>query len=105
MSEALRIIKPDDLKSILLSHEFIVVEPISPQVFIYELGGDDFVEKEVIEIEEAAISKLEEWVESKIIIVRDFKAKPASYYYDIWFESDGERPESAREQASALGLV
>jgi hypothetical protein len=108
MNKTFRTIKHDEVAEILAGNEFIVVEPITPEVFIYGHNDDGFFEKEFIFLEDDVIEVLASWADSKIIAQREFEDKIAGYYYDCWCDKedgDGLRPENAREQAFALGLV
>jgi len=100
----LRVITRDDLVSILNGSEFIVVEPLTPEAFIYVADGKFMSYQEPVEIDEQAADTLQEWAESQTVVMRNFDDYPAGYYYDIWFDMDGVRPSHAAYRATRLGI-
>lgn len=100
----LRVIKRDDLASILNGPEFIVIEPITPEAFLYVADGEFMSYQEPVEIDEKAVNTLQEWAKSQTIVMREFDEVPAGYYYDIWHDIDGIRPSHATYHANRLGI-
>jgi len=107
MNKSIRTLNLDEVTVMLKGDEFIVVDPIASESFIYDIDIDGYFEKEFVFLAEDVIPTLERWSESKIIVNRTFSDKPCGYSYCGWGDLDGDtgkEPEITRKQAIALGL-
>jgi hypothetical protein len=105
MGKAIRTINLEELIAILSSDKFIVIDPLTPQLFIYEPDDDEYFEKEQIAMEEDVYDILEEWVDSKVIAKGNMTNVPLGVFYDTWGPAFGKQPDEAKKRAVALGLM
>jgi hypothetical protein len=100
-----RTLSLDDVTALLKGDEFLVVDPIGGEVFIYDVDQHHLIEKELVWLAEDAASTLDEWSESKVIANPAFDDKPCGYSYQRWGTVSGNRPKEAKQLAEALGLA
>jgi len=105
MSKSIRTLNLNEVIIMLKGDEFIVVDPIASETYIYDYDDNGFFEKEYVFLADNVIINLEKWSESKLISNRSFNEKPCGYRYAGWnIVADGKRNDVVKNQALALGL-
>jgi len=105
MSKSIRTLNLNEVIIMLKGDEFIVVDPIASETYIYDYDDNGFFEKEYVFLAEDVILILEKWSKSKLISSRRFNGIPCGYSYAGWdIFADGERHDAVKQQAVALGL-
>ncbi|QFI37018.1 hypothetical protein FR932_03825 [Moritella marina ATCC 15381] len=105
MSKSIRTLSLNEVTIMLKSDEFIVIDPIASEAYIYDYDINGHFEKVFVFLAEDVIPTLEKWSESQLIANRSFNEKPCGYCYAGWnISADGERHYAVKQQAVALGL-